>query len=211
MSELIDIHTHHTDGIPGGAIISVNPRHFVAQPGCWYSVGMHPWYIDKMTEEETTLVEKLASHPQVLAIGEAGFDRNRNFDHDLQMSVFMWQNSLSAFIDKPLIIHMVKSADLLLWANQFRKDTSWIIHGFRGKPELAKQLLDAGMYLSYGEHYNVDALRSTPLDRLFLETDEATCGIDHIYNKVATDLEMDCKALKVQVKKNIDCVFFKKK
>ena len=68
----------------------------------------------------------------------------------------------------------------------------------------------AGLYLSFGARYNVDALRATPLDRLFLETDEATCGIQAIYNKVAADLKMDVDELKKQVKKNIDRIFFKK-
>ena len=104
---------------------------------------------------------------------------------------------------------MVKAADLLLAEKKkLHPQVPWVIHGFRGKPQEAEQLLKAGLYLSFGEHYNVETLRSTPLDRLFLETDEAICGIDVIYNKVASDLSIEVEELKEAVKKNIDCIFF---
>ena len=104
---------------------------------------------------------------------------------------------------------MVKSMDWLFDAmKEMKPRVPWIIHGFRGKPESAKQLLNAGLYLSFGEKYNVEALRVTPLDRLFLETDEATCSIHDIYNKVAEDLEMDVEKLEKQVKNNINRIFF---
>ena len=166
--------------------------------------------LDGLEEEDLDLLCKLAEHPQVLAIGEAGFDNKENYDRDAQLPFFVTQSALSSYVEKPLIIHMVGAADNVLWANKLRKHEPWIIHGFRGKEKLANQLLDAGLYLSFGARYNVDALRATPLDRLFLETDEATCGIQAIYNKVAADLKMDVDELKKQVKKNIDRIFFKK-
>ena len=207
---LLDIHTHHEDGKPGEAIISKMPRELAIEPGKWYSVGIHPWYLNGLEKEDLDLLCKLAEHPQVLAIGEAGFDNKENYDRDAQLPFFVTQSALSSYVEKPLIIHMVGAADKVLWANKLRKHEPWIIHGFRGKEKLANQLLDAGLYLSFGARYNVDALRATPLDRLFLETDEATCGIQAIYNKVAADLKMDVDELKKQVKKNIDRIFFKK-
>ena len=209
--ELLDIHTHHTDGALGEAIINKMPRELVTEPGKWYSVGIHPWFIYKIGKEDKDLLYELVKHPQVLAIGEAGFDRAKDFSEANQISFFAEQAYLAEEVDKPLIIHLVKAADLLL--AEYKKlmpKMPWIIHGFRGKPELAKQLLDAGMYLSFGERYNMEAVRATPLDHLFLETDEAICGIHHIYNKVAEDLGMDVEELKQQVKKNIDRIFFKK-
>ena len=207
---LLDIHTHREDGDIGEAIISKMPRELAIEPRKWYSVGIHPWYLNELDKVDVDLLRRLAEHPQVLAIGEAGFDKKNNYDCDAQLHFFMLQNFLSSCVKKPLIIHMVRAADLVLWANKFRKQEPWIIHGFRGKEKLAKQLLDAGLYLSFGERYNVEALRATPLDRLFLETDEATCGIHAVYTKVAIDLEMDVNELKKHVKKNIDRIFFKK-
>lgn len=210
--ELLDIHTHQTDGIPGEAIINKMPKELVIEPGKWYSVGIHPWFIYEMGKEDKDLLYELVKHPQVIAVGEAGFDRAKDYSEADQMSFFAEQAFIAEEVDKPLIIHMVKAADLLLAENKkLMPKMPWIIHGFRGKPELAHQLLDAGMYLSFGERYNVGALRATPLDHMFLETDEAICGIHHIYNKVAEDLGMDVEVLKEQMKKNIGRFFFKKK
>jgi len=212
MSDILDIHTHHTDGAPGEAIISMDVRFFTPQPGYWYSVGIHPWEVLKVQEGDMASLLEHVSHPQVLAIGETGFDRLRVPDMQAQFEL-MKQHVMQAEVAvKPLIIHMVKAADMVLKARKMLGARgTWIIHGFRGKPQEAEQLLKAGLYLSFGEHYNVDTLRATPLDRLFLETDEATCGIQFIYNKVAADLEMDVETLKEEVKKNIDRIFFKKK
>ena len=210
--ELLDIHTHQTDGISGEAIINKMPRELVIEPGKWYSVGIHPWFIYEMGKEDKDLLYELVRYPQVIAIGEAGFDRAKYISVADQISIFAEQAYIAEETDKPLIIHMVKAADLLLAEKKkLMPKMPWIIHGFRGKPELANQLLDAGMYLSFGERYHVGALRATPLDHMFLETDEATCGIYHIYNKVAEDLGMDVEVLKEQMKKNIDRFFFKKK
>ncbi len=207
--ELLDIHTHHTDGGPGEAIISKQPSELVIEPGRWYSTGLHPCYLKEGNMEEFVMMNKMVGQSQVLAIGETGFDRTTDVDHRAQKVNFQLHSFLANTCQKPLIIHMVKSMDWLFDAmKEMKPRVPWIIHGFRGKPESAKQLLNAGLYLSFGEKYNVEALRVTPLDRLFLETDEATCGIHDIYNKVAEDLEMNVEKLEKQVKNNINRIFF---
>ena len=123
---LLDIHTHHEDGKPGEAIISKMPRELAIEPGKWYSVGIHPWYLDGLEEEDLDLLCKLAEHPQVLAIGEAGFDNKENYDRDAQLPFFVTQSALSSYVEKPLIIHMVGAADKVLWANKLRKHEPWI-------------------------------------------------------------------------------------
>lgn len=206
---VLDIHTHHKDGKPGEAIICKMPQDFVPTPGYWYSVGIHPWEVLNIHGKELLDLHSLAQHHQVVAIGETGFDRIRPLSQFTQTLLFGNHSTIADEVGKPLIIHMVKAADLLLAEKKkLNPQVPWVIHGFRGKPQEAEQLLNAGLYLSFGEHYNVDTLRATPLDRLFLETDEATCGIDFIYNKVATDLGMAVERLKEVVKKNIDCIFF---
>ena len=209
-NQVLDIHTHHMDGKPGEAIICKMPNELTIEPGFWYSVGIHPWEVLNFNNNELLDLHSLAKHQQVVAIGETGFDRVRYFSQFTQSLLFNNHSNIADEVGKPLIIHMVKATDLLLAERKkLNPKVPWIVHGFRGKPQEAIQLLKAGLYLSYGEHYNVEALRVTPLDCLFLETDEATCGIHTIYNKVAVDLEMDVDELKKQVKKNIDRIFFK--
>jgi TatD DNase family protein len=74
---------------------------------------------------------------------------------------------------------------LLEIKKQLKPKQLWIVHGFRGKPELARQLLKSDCAISYGEHFNVESVRNTPLDKLFIETDESLQNIETIYNSVA--------------------------
>jgi len=206
---ILDIHTHHEYGKPGETIVCKMPRDFVPTPGCWYSVGIHPWEVLNYNNKELLDLYSLANHHQVLAIGETGFDRNRSLGQFSQALLFANHSNLADEVGKPLIIHMVKAADLVLAEKKkLNPKVPWIIHGFRGKPQEAEQLLKANLYLSYGEHYNVESLRATPLDRIFLETDEATCGIGFIYNKVSADLGIEVERLREVVKNNIECIFF---
>ena len=73
---------------------------------------------------------------------------------------------------------------------------TWIIHGFRGKPQLAKQLLRAGFYLSYGEHFNAESVKITPLGKLMIETDESTKDIADIYQAISDIKSIDIDQLK---------------
>ena len=85
-----------------------------------------------------------------------------------------------------LVIHAVKAYDDIIRIHKAeRPKQPWIIHGFRGKPETAGQLIREGLYLSFGEYYNHESLKFVPLDRLFLETDEGNMPIDKLYRKAA--------------------------
>lgn len=42
---LLDIHTHHKEGIPGENILNVEPGLFGPAEGCYYSIGIHPWKV----------------------------------------------------------------------------------------------------------------------------------------------------------------------
>lgn len=73
-----DIHAHTRTG--ERILTSVRPAEMPAhpEPGTWYSVGIHPWDTSEpISDRDWTLIETLASHPQVAAIGEAGLDAGR--------------------------------------------------------------------------------------------------------------------------------------
>ncbi len=206
---ILDVRAHRDDGLPGEAIINLEPGEYFMKSDRWYSVGIHPWRTNQYTDSDLDQLNLLYKHPQVLAIGETGFDRLKNFDLGVQMDMFKLHHNLAKDARKPLIIHMVHALDLVLkMRKELCSDIPWIIHGFRGNRKQAEQLLDAGMYLSFGEKYQLDALRSTPLDRMFLETDEATCDIDCILEKVARDLDMYPEDLEEEITANIDEAFF---
>ncbi len=183
---LTDFHTHRLDA--ADAIVSLSPdaaRSFLREnPQAKISVGIHPWDTDKRVDFE--LLGTVAALPEVVAIGETGLDKLRGAPLEVQADTFIRHIELSERLHKPLIIHSVKATDLLLEIKRNMKPSQpWAIHGFRGGPQLAAQLLDHGFYLSLGEHFNTATAAIIPDDRLLAETDESTLGIEAIIDRIS--------------------------
>jgi TatD DNase family protein len=126
----------------------------------------------------------------VVAIGEAGLDALQGADMETQTKVFCRQIRLSEQIGKPLIVHLVKANDRFMQLRkQMQPKQPWIIHGFRGKPELMKQLMaipcPGPLYFSIGKNFNPQTVAAIPADRLLLETDDASTPIATILAMVA--------------------------
>ncbi|MBQ0069389.1 MAG: TatD family hydrolase, partial [Bacteroidales bacterium] len=172
MTPIIDIHTHRLDAGPE-AIISVEPATFAPQPGNLYSVGYHPW---SGIPQSLGALDAIANHPQVVAIGETGLDALRGVSIAEQELLFAHHIALAQQLGKPVIAHMVRTSQQLIkvWRHMQPSGISLIIHGMRGNENVARTLIDAGCYLSYGERFNPNALRATPHDRILAETDEST-------------------------------------
>jgi len=175
----------------------------------FYSIGIHPWHIQKDNiEKKLDLIEKYALFPHVKAIGECGLDKCCKTDFELQKEVFSSHISISEKAGKPLIIHCVKSFDeLISFKKESRPAQTWIIHGFRGKPQQAKQLIKQGFYLSFGMNYNEQSLQNIPIERMFFETDDSGCDIRIIYENAAKTLNTPEKNLIRQIEQNVNSVF----
>ena len=169
---IADAHTHNqlaTDGI-----IAVEPCRFTPLPGRIYCVGIHPWHTDNATDAHLALLSQCATHPQVVAIGETGLDSLRGAPLDRQTEIFEQHLHLAQSLRKPLIIHCVRTSQQVLAACRRLGVTVPIaIHGMRGNERVARQLLDAGYYLSFGPRYNPATVLATPHDRLLIETDDS--------------------------------------
>ena len=206
---ILDIHTHHLKENVSQYIYSCMPSSFSPREGGYYSVGIHPWNINSATESEYGCLKKIASHPQVIAIGEAGLDKMIPIDLSIQEEIFRWQIELSETLGKPLIIHSVKTSnEIIQLKKEFCPKSPWIIHGFRGKKELADQLTAQNIYLSFGERYQESAIKSIPLNRLLLETDESEKEILLIYKSVAQIHSLTTEQLVARVQQNISRLFF---
>jgi TatD DNase family protein len=75
-------------------------------------------------------------------------------------------------------------SEIMALKRELRPMQPWIIHGFRGKPELARQLLCADFYISLGERFNPAAAAVIPADRLLVETDDSTMPIAEIASRL---------------------------
>ena len=189
-------------------------RYFCSGRGGVVFGSIHPWHIPAtvtpVVRNEMNVLASLAGHPQVLAIGEAGLDKLADAPMVVQIKVFEYQARLSVELDKPLVIHLVKAmSELLKLKQQIKPANPWIIHGFRGKAALAEECLRHGFYLSFGEKYQEEALRITPADRLFLETDESSVPVADLYSRAAEVRRVSLAELTEAIRENIAKVFFK--
>ena len=178
----IDIHTH--DKSRKDAIINIYPHEQLID-GAYHSVGIHPWHTVDIDSSTIEKLSTLAAHPQVVAIGETGLDALKGASIEKQIEIFKLHISLSEQVKKPLIIHCVKAFnEIITIKKQLKPSMPWIIHGFRGKPQLAQQLLNNGFYISLGEKFNPETASIIPIDRLLFETDESTLNINKIIDSI---------------------------
>ncbi|MDR0370866.1 MAG: TatD family hydrolase [Prevotellaceae bacterium] len=190
---IADVHTHNKYPQPenvrtvfnlsiehGSDIQSFSPQQF-------FSIGIHPRrLLDDYTRENRLLLRKYIKDRQFIFVGECGLDKYANVTSANQIAAFEEHIQLSETTQKPLLIHCVGRFNKLIEIKKAVRPTQkWIVHGFRNKPQLAGQLLNAGCDLSFGEYFNQESLRITPLPQLFLETDESSLPIAAIYAKAA--------------------------
>ena len=170
-----DIHTHVIPEEPGTALVCIDcgpiPEGRLER-GHLFSAGLHPWDVTGDYEPQFFALEQLLALPQVLAVGECGFDTLKGPSHELQEKAFIRQVELSERYCKPMILHVVRDFDSVIRLRKQLKPTqSWLIHGFRGGPEQMNQLYANGILVSFGLRHNPESIRQVSPERLFLETD----------------------------------------
>lgn len=164
-----DFHTHRP--MTPRAIINTAPGD-QRPAGYLYSVGIHPWDSASASQSDFEALLIDARRPDVVAIGECGIDRLRGPQEALQRSVFIPQLEIAEMVGKPVIIHCVRAIDAILALRRgMRHSVDWILHGFRGKSETARQLARAGIYISLGERFNPEVLSSVDPSMIVHETD----------------------------------------
>ncbi len=174
----------------------------------YYSAGLHPWHIEEAPTDWLTQLEGRLALQQVIAIGECGLDKMIQTGISKQEEIFVAQAELAEKHNRPLIIHCVKAwQELIAIKKQLQPTTPWIIHGFRGKQTLAKQLLEQKFFLSFGFYANTESVRAALPDRLFIETDDRAISIKDIYRQLAGELGITESQLKEYIKHNFDAVF----
>ena len=201
----VNIHTHTAK--PRGnllQIINLNLEAFHPKQG-YYSYGIHPWALDDFNfqlEEAFVLLEERLQSPNVLALGEAGLDKIHKDSFEQQITIFERQIDLSEALQKPMILHDVKSHnEILALRKKHKAKQPWILHGFNGTEQDIQQLTRQGLYLSVGESVLHSerkinkSLKNIPLDLLFLETDMAESDIETVYKAAAKILDIDITVL----------------
>src|ERR1035437_2960795 len=188
---LVDIHTHTSHSTSNSLAVrnlTIAEADILFDSGMqeFCSVGIHPWQVDSFSEDMLSKLEVWAKDKRFIAVGECGLDKNSSAGFEQQLKIFEQQIILSEKTNKALIIHCVGYFnELFALKKKWNPSQLWIIHGFRGKPELAMQALKTGCALSYGEHFNPTSVRLTPTEKLFIETDESEVKISEIYKVIS--------------------------
>lgn len=214
---LYNIHTHNVvycdeNGYSVRCILNIFPSEFEKQSrtagGCSFSCGVHPWHSHN-ADLELSLLSKLVADKRIVAIGETGLDKLQGAPLDVQMTVFRKQIELAMQLNKPLIIHCVKAWDeLIALYKEYTPTVDCIIHGYRGKPQQAKQLLDLGFKFSIGAQFNKDTLMNIPLTSLFCETDISDTSIYTVYKNISDALNIDLKEFSETIEQNVNHTFY---
>lgn len=202
--KILDLHSH---SLRENAIVSVSADEKLSE-GYYYSVGIHPWYITDDIDLDR-LLEKCLDD-KVKAIGECGLDFHRkDISPDKQEEIFIHQIEISEQLEKPMIIHCVKAHEQLLSIHKkYQPKQEWIIHGFRQKPTIAKQFIDAGINISLGEKFNPETALIIPSERLFIETDDREdVDINMVIQSLAMVINKDVEKLKKEIEDNLSRLF----
>ncbi len=176
-----------------------------------FSLGIHPWYISDTQHQLELLETELKQNSKYfLFIGECGLDKLKGVEFEIQKTIFIAQIKLSEKYQKPLIIHCVKAFnELLVIYNLEKPKQPWIIHGYNKKIELAQQLINRNIYLSFGSsiiksNSLQEVIQKIPVTQIFLETDnDNTLKIEELYSFVSRLLKIENTELKKQIETNL--------
>ncbi len=156
-----------------------------ADPRVYGAVALHPTRADALTDDAKELVERLAGHPRVVAVGETGMDLywpgklDGCADPATQRDAFAWHIDLAKRIGKPLMIHNRDAdADVLDVLRAEGAPETVIFHCFSGDEAMARIAGERGYYLSFAGNVTFnnaqnlrDALAVIPRELILVETD----------------------------------------
>lgn len=147
------------------------------------AVGFHPSDCrDFDLDVHIPMMETWCQDEKVLAVGEIGLDYyyDDGAPRDLQKKVFEAQIDLANRMELPIVVHNrdAHQDSFEMVRDLLDEELSGVFHAYSGSVEMAKQLLDLGLYISIGGPLTFknarkapDVVAYVPLDRLLLETD----------------------------------------
>jgi TatD DNase family protein len=146
------------------------------------SVGTHPHYAHEELDIDAAALVKIAQHPKVVAIGEAGLDYHYdNSPREAQEQGFRQHIAAARQTKLPLVIHSREAdADMarILTEETGKGAFPAVLHCFTGGRELAFAAVELGHYVSFTgilTFKNSQELRdiaaALPAERVLVETD----------------------------------------
>ena len=151
-------------------------------PNVTCSVGTHPHHAHEELDITAEDLIARASHPKVVAIGEAGLDYHYDSSpREAQSQGFRRHIAAARATKLPLVIHTREADDdtaRILEDEMGKGPFSAVLHCFTGGPELARRAVALGHYIGFTgivTFKNSADLRAiakdAPADRFLVETD----------------------------------------
>ncbi|MBG6082040.1 TatD DNase family protein [Rubrivivax gelatinosus] len=130
-------------------------REIAQRHGLAYALGIHPLYVGRAADEDLErLAEELRRRrddPRLVAVGEIGLDLFvAGLDLERQRRFYLAQLALARDAGLPVILHVRRSADLLLHGLRRVEVAGGIAHAFNGSDAQAAQFAALGLRLGFG-------------------------------------------------------------
>ena len=196
------------------------------------AVALHPNEAPVVADLEADLkvIEELAQHPRVRAIGETGLDYFRTPPElrKRQQDSFKWHIELAKKTKKALVIHDRDSHDdVLSVLLEVGAPEKVVFHCFSGDVEMAKICIERGYILSFAGTLTFknaptlrDAVKLVPIDQLLVETDSpflapvphrgaanTPAQIANIVRAMATERNQELAELATALSNNAEHIF----
>lgn len=142
-------------------------------------VGIHPHHVEEAPKDYLKILEKLAAHPKVVAIGEIGLDYYYEFSNrQLQKKAFIEQLELAQSLNLPVVIHNREAHQDTLDIVKKHHKGKGLMHCYSGSFEMAQEFMKLNFYFSFGGIITFknakrpkEVAAKLPLDTLLTETD----------------------------------------
>ena len=158
-------------------------RDLARQHGFAYALGIHPLFVMQASEQDLTdlaaLLECHEADPRLVGVGEIGLDFFvPGLDAERQQFFYTEQLKLARRFKLPVILHVRRSADLLLKGLRRIPVIGGIAHAFNGSEQQATMFVEQGFKLGFGGSLTFDRslqirrlAQTMPETALVLETD----------------------------------------
>ena len=166
-----------------------------------YALGIHPLFVPQAAEDDLAALDAaLTEHrddPRLVAIGEIGLDffvpaLCEPAMRERQIHFYQAQLKLARQHGLPVILHVRRSADVLLKHLRTIPVAGGIAHAFNGSEQQAGHFLDLGFKLGFGGACTFEPARQLralasglPLSALVLETDAPDMPPQWLYTPAA--------------------------
>ncbi|MGI6575858.1 MAG: TatD family hydrolase [bacterium] len=144
-------------------------------------VGIHPHDSKEADSDAFAAIRDLTANDRVVALGEMGLDYHYDFSpRKIQQRVFRYQIKLARELGLPIVVHdrEAHGDTMAILREEKAAEVGGVLHCFSGSPEMAKECLAMGFYISIAgpiTFSNVrrlaEVVKEVPLECLLVETD----------------------------------------